>query len=57
MYIQYWNTEGRRSLVLVVVGDIDPHQDAGAPHLVSVACGELYDQPSLAPGLEGMTNN
>ena len=52
MNVQYWDTESRRSLVLVVMGDIDPDQDAGAPHFVAVACGELDHQPSLSPRLE-----
>ena len=53
MDVQYWYTEGRGSLVLVVVGDEDSHQDAGAPHLVTLAGRELDDQPSLPPGLQG----
>ena len=40
--VQYGDTEGRWSLVLMVVGDVDPDQDAGAPHLVTVARWELY---------------
>ena len=49
--VQYWDTECRGALSLVVVGDVDPHQDAGAPHLVRVPGGELDHQPSLTPGL------
>ena len=55
MNIQYWYTECRGSLVLVVVRHVDPHQDAGAPHLVTLAGWELDDQPSLPPGLKGET--
>ena len=51
--VQYGDTEGRWSLVLMVVGDVDPHQDAGAPHLLLLTRRELDDQPSLPPGLEG----
>ena len=36
----------------MVMGDVDPDQDAGAPHLVAVAGGELDHQPSLPPRLE-----
>ena len=51
MNIQYWDAEGRRSLVFMMMGDIDPDQDTGAPDLVTVTSGELYHQPSLPPGL------
>ena len=53
MNIQYWYTECRGSLVLVVVGHVDPHQYAGAPHLLALTGGELDHQPSLPPGLQG----
>ena len=52
MDVQYGDAEGGRALVLVVVGDVDPHQDAAAAHLVRVAGRELDDQPPLPPGLQ-----
>ena len=52
MDIQYWYAEGRGSLVLVMVGDVDPDQDAGAPGLLPLTGRELDDQPSLPPGLQ-----
>ena len=56
MNIQYWDAEGRRSLVFMMMGDIDPDQDTGAPDLVTVTRRELYHQPSLPPGLEQIFN-
>ena len=51
MDVQYGDTEGRWSLVLMVVGDVDPDQDAGAPLLVTVPGRELDHQPPLPPCL------
>ena len=52
MHVEDGDAEGGRPLVLVVVGDVHPHQDAAAPHLVAVARRELDHQPSLPPSLE-----
>ena len=49
--VKYRDAECRGSLVLVVVGDVDPDQDAGAPLLVTVPGRELDHQPPLSPGL------
>ena len=51
MDVKYWDAECRGSLVLVVVGDVDPDQDAGAPLLVTVPGRELDHQPPLPPCL------
>ena len=52
VHVEDGDAEGGRPLVLVVVGDVHPHQDAAAPHLVAVARRELDHQPSLPPSLE-----
>lgn len=52
MDVQYWDTECWGPLVLVVVGDEDPDQDTGAPHLFTLTGWKLDHQPSLAPGLQ-----
>ena len=52
MNVQYWYAECWRPLVLVVVGDVDPHQDTGAPYLLTLTGWKLDHQPSLSPGLQ-----
>lgn len=52
MNVQYWYTECWRPLVLMVVGDVNPHQDTGASHLLTLTGWKLDHQPSLPPGLK-----